>query len=157
MRKLVLLAILVALPFAALGKEAVPAAKDPVLEQRLMSLAENLRCLVCQNQTLADSQSGLADDLRREIRGMMEKGMSDRQIVDFLVQRYGDFVRYKPPVKRTTALLWYGPGLALIAGLIFLIRVVRRRSARREPAALSDAERAQLNTLMTQDSSGGSS
>ncbi|MBI4693453.1 MAG: cytochrome c-type biogenesis protein CcmH [Gammaproteobacteria bacterium] len=123
---------------------------DP-FEARMRMLGEELRCLVCQNQTLADSQSGLAEDMRREMRTMMSKGMTDREIVDFLVQRYGDFVRYRPPVKATTAVLWYGPALALLAGLFFLWRRIARRAAAVDAAAadLSAEERAQLQSLMT--------
>ena len=90
---------------AGWAREAVPLAEDPALEARLVELASELRCLVCQNQTLADSDSGLAQDLRREIREMMKQGLDDDQIVDFLVKRYGDFVRYRPVLRRTTFLL----------------------------------------------------
>ena len=130
--------------------EVLAAAADPY-EERMRTLGEELRCLVCQNQTLADSQSGLADDMRREMHTMMAKGMTDREIVDFLVQRYGDFVRYRPPVKATTAVLWYGPALALLAGLFFLWRRIARRAAAVDTAApdLSAEERAQLQSLMT--------
>jgi len=127
MRKLVLLAILVALPFAALGKEAVPAAKDPVLEQRLMSLAENLRCLVCQNQTLAESHADLAIDLKNEIREKMKAGATDKDVIAYLVARYGDFVLYRPPVNPMTMLLWFGPLLIMVLGLTVLFRHLAKR------------------------------
>lgn len=137
MHKLVLVAILVALPFAAFAKEAVPAAKDPVLEQRVMALAEDLRCLVCQNQTLADSHADLAIDLKNEIRERMKAGATDRDVIDYLVARYGDFVLYRPPVNPMTMLLWFGPLLILVLGLTVLFRYVARR---RRPAAEELAE-----------------
>jgi cytochrome c-type biogenesis protein CcmH len=109
------------------AKEAAPAAADPVLEQRMMSLAEELRCLVCQNQSLADSNAPLAEDLRDQIREQMRKGSSDRQVIDYLVARYGDFVRYRPPLKARTILLWFGPFLLLVLGIVLLLRSIRRR------------------------------
>lgn len=110
-------------------KEAAIAA-DPVAEKRLQALSTELRCLVCQNQTIADSNAELAVDLRREIRGMISNGKSDSEIIDFMVARYGDFVLYRPPLKGTTAVLWGGPLLLLIVGLIALQRYLRQRSRR---------------------------
>jgi cytochrome c-type biogenesis protein CcmH len=121
---LALAALLVA-PAAA--KEAAPAAADPVLEKRVMALAEELRCLVCQNQTLAESNAPLAEDLRNQLRERMREGKSDREVVDFLVERYGDFVLYRPPLKATTVLLWFGPLLLLAVGFAVLLRRVQRR------------------------------
>jgi cytochrome c-type biogenesis protein CcmH len=112
--------------FAA-AKEAAPAADNPVLEQRLMNLSSELRCLVCQNQTIADSNADLAVDLRKEIREKMQSGMSDDEIRDFMVSRYGDFVLYQPPFKPTTFMLWVGPFLLLALGLVVLYINVRRR------------------------------
>ncbi|MFY9510001.1 MAG: cytochrome c-type biogenesis protein [Rubrivivax sp.] len=125
-----LLALLLALllPWAALANEARPAADDPVVEARMLRITAELRCLVCQNQTVADSHSGLADDLRRQVREMINKGSSDQQIIDFMTARYGDFVLYRPPVKTTTALLWYGPAALLALGLAALVLVLRRRN-----------------------------
>jgi cytochrome c-type biogenesis protein CcmH len=128
---LILAALLVA-PAAA--KEAAPAAADPALEKRVMTLAEELRCLVCQNQTLAESNAPLAEDLRNQLREKMREGKSDREVVDFLVERYGDFVLYRPPLKGTTLLLWFGPLLLLATGLAVLLRRVQRRRK------LADAE-----------------
>ena len=99
------------LSFGAVAKEAAPAAADPVLEARVQRVTAELRCLVCQNQTIADSHSGLADDLRREVREQLQRGASDEQVVQFMTDRYGDFVRYRPAFKATTALLWAGPAL----------------------------------------------
>jgi cytochrome c-type biogenesis protein CcmH len=110
----------------AIAKEAQPA-EDPQIEQRMKNLTQQLRCLVCQNETLADSQAELAEDLRREIRAQMKAGKTDQEILAYLTQRYGDFVLYKPPVKSTTYLLWFGPFVLLILGVLFLYQYVRRR------------------------------
>jgi cytochrome c-type biogenesis protein CcmH len=107
--------------------EAAPAAADPALELQVMRVAGELRCLVCQNQTIADSHADLAVDLRRQIREMLGAGKSEREILDFMTERYGDFVLYNPPFKATTALLWVGPGLLLLAGVVTLVVVLRRR------------------------------
>lgn len=112
----------------ASAKEAAPAANDPVLEARMLKLTAELRCLVCQNQTIADSHADLAVDLRNQVREMLRRGDTDRQILDYMTARYGDFVLYRPPVKTTTAILWFGPGLLLVAGLATLVLVLRRRS-----------------------------
>ena len=105
-------------------------AADPVAEKRLQHLSEELRCLVCQNQTIADSNAELAQDLRREIRGMIKDGKSDKEIIDFMVVRYGDFVLYRPPVKGITLLLWGGPVALMLLGIFALIRYLRRRATR---------------------------
>ena len=123
-----LVALLLALPLLGVAKEAAPAAADPVLEARLLRIAAELRCLVCQNQTIADSHADLAQDLRRQVREMLARGDTDQQILDYMTARYGDFVLYRPPVKSTTALLWYGPAVLLIGGLVALVLVLRRRS-----------------------------
>ena len=105
-------------------------AADPVAEKRLQHLSEELRCLVCQNQTIADSNAELAQDLRREIRGMIKDGKSDKEIIDFMVVRYGDFVLYRPPVKGITLLLWGGPVALMLLGIFALVRYLRRRATR---------------------------
>ena len=120
-----LLLVFLSAPIAA--KEAAPAAADPVLEKRVMALAEELRCLVCQNQTLAESNAPLAEDLRNQVREKMRQGKSDAEVVGFLVERYGDFVLYRPPLKASTILLWFGPLLLLAVGFAVLLRRVRRR------------------------------
>ena len=102
---------------------------DPAIESRLKALSQELRCLVCQNQTLADSSAPLAEDLRREIRELIAKGMTDEEITAYLVARYGDFVRYRPPLKSQTAILWAGPMLLLFAGFGMLLITLRRRNA----------------------------
>lgn len=111
------------------AKEAQPLAADPLAEKRLQAISSELRCLVCQNQTIADSDAALAHDFRREIRHMIQDGRSDGEIMDFMVARYGDFVRYRPPLKGVTILLWLGPALLLLIGLVSLVRYLRRRNA----------------------------
>ena len=118
-------------PTPATAKDAVPVAADPVLEARVMAMAVELRCLVCQNQTIADSHADLAVDLRNQIRDMIRRGQSDDQIRSYMTERYGDFVLYKPPLKATTVLLWAGPALLFagaLAGLFFALRK-RQRAA----------------------------
>jgi cytochrome c-type biogenesis protein CcmH len=111
----------------AVAQEARPMADDPVLEERLMNLSRELRCLVCQNETLADSRADLAVDLRNEIREQMKAGKTDQEIIAFLTARYGDFVLYRPPVKATTYFLWFGPFLLLLGGLFLLFRYLKQR------------------------------
>ncbi|HSJ79640.1 MAG TPA: cytochrome c-type biogenesis protein [Thiobacillus sp.] len=136
-----LMAMLLAICLPALAgegasKAALPNADDPVIEQRLVKLAEDLRCLVCQNESLAGSHAALAEDLRREIRTLMRAGKSDREVVDYLTERYGDFVLYRPPFKPVTWLLWLGPVLFLgIGGGAWVMTLRRRRDA---PAAPVD-------------------
>ena len=126
MARLLLLLMLVCA--GAMAKEAAPVAADPVLEARVTAITAELRCLVCQNQTIADSNSGLADDLRNQVREQLRKGASDAQVLQFMTDRYGDFVLYRPPFKASTALLWIGPTALLVIGLGALVLVLRRRS-----------------------------
>ena len=120
--------LLAMLSLAAFAKDAPSAATDPVVEARMLRITGELRCLVCQNQTIADSHAGLAEDLREEVRIMLRKGESDEQIVKYMTDRYGDFVLYRPPVKATTMLLWFGPAVLLLGGTAALVIVLRRRS-----------------------------
>ena len=126
-RRLILVLVLM-LPVFVAAKDAAPAAADPVLEARMLRIAAELRCLVCQNQTIADSHADLAQDLRRQVREMLLRGDSDQQIIDYMTARYGDFVLYRPPLKASTALLWFGPALLLLGGFAALVIVLRRRS-----------------------------
>jgi cytochrome c-type biogenesis protein CcmH len=112
----------------AKAKEAAPEAADPALEARMTRITSELRCLVCQNQTIADSNAGLAVDLRRETRELLRQGKSDAEIVAYMTARYGDFVLYRPPLKATTALLWFGPAAMLALGATGLLLVLRRRT-----------------------------
>jgi len=125
--KLLLLALLLAATAQVGAKEAEAVATNPALEARMMVLAAELRCLVCQNQTIADSHASLAVDLRQQIREMLDKGMSEDQIRTYMTDRYGDFVLYKPPFKPTTALLWAGPPVLLAVALAALFIMLRRR------------------------------
>jgi len=112
----------------AWANEAAPAVEDPALEARMTAIASELRCLVCQNQTIADSHADLAVDLRRQVREMLQAGQTDQQITDYMTARYGDFVLYRPPFKAMTALLWFGPAAMVLIGLGTLFVVLRRRS-----------------------------
>jgi cytochrome c-type biogenesis protein CcmH len=144
--KLLLAFVLSLFALAAHAAEAVPLASDEVVEQRLIGIAEELRCLVCQNESLAGSRAELAMDLRREIRGMIKAGKSDPEILDFLVSRYGDFVRYRPPFKPSTWLLWGSPFLLMAIGIGGLTWFVRRRP--RDDTPLSPAEQAKAASLL---------
>ena len=113
---------------SAFANDAAPAADDPALEARMSRIASELRCLVCQNQTIADSNADLAQDLRRQVREMLRRGDDDAKIISYMTDRYGDFVLYRPPVKATTLLLWFGPALMLLLGFGALAFVMRRRA-----------------------------
>ena len=140
--------VLCLLPGVVFAQEARPLGENPAVEARLKQLAVELRCLVCQNQTLADSNAPLAEDLRREVREMIAKNMTDDQIVDFLVTRYGDFVRYRPPFKVTTLLLWVGPFLLLAAGATVLTVSLHRRAQKTEERTLSQEDQARVAQLL---------
>ena len=141
-----LLLLSMAAPVAA--QQARPMADDPVLEERLMNLSRELRCLVCQNETLADSRADLAVDLRNEIREQMKAGKTDQEIIAFLTARYGDFVLYRPPVKATTYLLWFGPFVLLLGGLFLLFRYLKQRRQLITEKPLSAAQRRDVEALL---------
>ena len=143
-----LLFCVVACASTAWAKEAAPVAADPVLERRTTRLAEELRCLVCQNQSLADSHAPLALDLKEQIREQVKAGRTDEQVVGFMVERYGDFVLYRPPFKATTAFLWAGPFLILLAAVAGLFWNLRRRRSVSAGLELSDEERARAAALL---------
>lgn len=128
MKRILFAIALSLLALCATAKEAVPLAEDPVVEQRLIAISEDMRCLVCQNESLAASRSDLAQDLRRELRELIRQGKSDEEIKTFMVTRYGDFVLYKPPVKPTTWLLWIGPFVLMIGAIVGFFMFVRRRA-----------------------------
>jgi cytochrome c-type biogenesis protein CcmH len=140
-----LLALLLAL---LAGHAAAQGAPDPATQARLKDLSEKLRCLVCQNQSLADSNADLAVDLRREIEAQVKSGRSDAQIVEFMVQRYGDFVLYQPPLKASTLLLWLGPFLLLAAAATFLIVALRRRRPARDDPELDATQRQLVDRVL---------
>jgi len=146
LRSLAFLILAATAPWA-LAKEAAPAAADPALEQRVMALSAELRCLVCQNQTIADSSAPLAEDLRNQVREKMRQGVSDSEILGYMVARYGDFVLYRPPLKLTTVLLWFGPLLLLVGGFLVLVRrVLRRRPA--QDLEINDSQRKRAAELL---------
>jgi cytochrome c-type biogenesis protein CcmH len=147
-RRLVVAALLAAAPLLACAKDAAPTEQDPVAARRAVQLSEQLRCLVCQNQSIAESNADLAVDLRRQINEQIAAGRTDGEIVDFMVQRYGDFVLYRPPFKAATLLLWLGPALLLLAGLWALARVLRSRNRAVDERPLSDEERARAARLL---------
>jgi len=128
--------------------EASPMAEDPVVEARLVHISSELRCLVCQNESLSSSRAELADDLRREVRDLIRANKSDQEIKDFLVSRYGDFVLYRPEVKPLTWVLWFGPFVVLLVAAIFLLAYLRQRRLVVQPEALSDADRARVEQLL---------
>lgn len=133
----------------ATAQEARPLGENPRVEARLKALAVELRCLVCQNQTLADSNAPLAEDLRREVREMIAKNMSDQDIINFLVERYGDFVLYRPPLRATTTVLWIGPFLLLAVAGTVLIMALRRRKKTLPDVVVSDADRERVVQLLS--------
>lgn len=140
-------ALLFAVAGAAFAQSSEVARPDPVVEERLKGLAAELRCLVCQNQTIADSNAPLAVDLRNQIRSQVAQGRSDDQIRAYMVDRYGDFVLYNPPVRATTMLLWAGPFVLIALGIGIFVRVIRRRA----PAAASpvgEARRGEIEALL---------
>ncbi|MFA5826351.1 MAG: cytochrome c-type biogenesis protein [Gallionellaceae bacterium] len=139
--KRLLVLLLCLMPVFAHAGEAKDMAADPVLEKRMIGLAEKLRCLVCQNESLASSHAELAEDLRREVREQMSKGNSDQEIIDYLVSKYGDFVLYEPPVKSYTLLLWFGPfALLLIAGGVLFMQLRKRRQSVPEVTLSAEAQ-----------------
>ena len=138
--------------FTLMAKEAQPSAADPVLEERVMKLSRELRCLVCQNETLADSRADLAEDLRTQIREQMKAGKNDKEIINYLTTRYGKFILYNPPVDPTTYLLWFGPFVLLLAGLLLLFRYVKQRSRLIIDSPLSAEERRQAEALLASES-----
>lgn len=143
--------MIIALALGAVGtqaKEAAPLAADELVEKRMVAISDELRCLVCQNESLSGSHAELANDLRREIRTLIKDGKSDGEIMDFMVSRYGDFVRYRPPLKGTTLLLWFGPAALLLLGLFVLIRYLRRRNATISDAPLDPEEQRQADALL---------
>lgn len=132
----------------AFAKEAEPMAADPELEKVVNEISAELRCLVCQNQTIADSHAELAVDLKNQVREMVKQGKTRDDVVDYMVQRYGDFVRYRPPVKPTTYLLWVGPFLLLAGGLIILVVNLRKRKELVTEAPLSQEEYQKLESIL---------
>ena len=153
MRNFILFALIGIVTLGTLGtggaRAAEPLVTESALEKRVTALSQDLRCLVCQNQTIADSHAPLAIDLKNQIREKIGQGMSNDQIIDYMVQRYGDFVLYRPPVKAATLALWFGPAAILLLGLVMLFRhLARRRTEQPADAPLSDAEHKRAQALL---------
>lgn len=132
------------------AREAEPVVADPALESRVLKLSEKLRCLVCQNQSIAESNADLALDLRDQVREQLGAGKSEDDVVDYMVARYGDFVLYEPPVKLSTVLLWAGPATLAVLGIVLLMRRLVRRN-RTEAVHLDEAQRARAQALLKGD------
>jgi cytochrome c-type biogenesis protein CcmH len=147
---LLLLGLTASLAVAQVRRER-PVIDDPALEQRLTRLSQELRCLVCQNETLADSRADLAEDLRDEIREQMKAGKSDKEIISFLTARYGQFILYKPQVTPTTYLLWFGPFVLLLAGLAVLFRYIKQRRELIPENPLTSEERRRAEEMLRTD------
>ena len=148
MFKHLFVALFMCVSLNAQAKVAPNTSADPALEARMMVIAEELRCLVCQNETIAASHADLAIDLKNQIRLKLTQGQSQKQILDFMVERYGDFVLYRPPLKTTTVFLWLGPFILLAIAVLMLVLNVRRRRRSAQPAALSDADIAKARELL---------
>ncbi len=146
---MLILSIIISLPLNVVAVEPSEILQNPQLEIRARNLSQNIRCLVCQNQSIDDSNASLARDLRKIVREQLVSGASDDEIYNFLIERYGDFVLLRPPVKATTYILWYGPLFIFFAGLVlsalFLIR--RKRILPEEP--LSHSEKEELSRLIS--------
>lgn len=149
-----LFVLLMVVSLGTAAKEAELLAEDPELEHRANELAKELRCLVCQNQTIADSHAGLALDLKQQVREMLAAGKSDEEIIDYMVTRYGDFVLYRPPMKPTTILLWTGPALLLLGGGLILFVSMRQRRRQVVQEELTEEQVSRAEALLKQDEEG---
>ena len=147
---IIFLLVLIA-PTIVWAKEAVPVAENLEVEKRMLKLTENLRCLVCQNETIADSRADFSNDIRREIREQIKANKSDQEIIQFMVDRYGDFVLYDPPMKPTTLLLWFGPVALFLVGFGALVMYLRRRREQIEDVPLSEAQLKKAEALLKEN------
>ncbi|SEQ15844.1 cytochrome c-type biogenesis protein [Nitrosomonas ureae] len=150
------LMLLLVSPLNVWAKEAIPVAEDPEIEKRMLALTVDLRCLVCQNESIADSRAEFSNDIRREIREQIKANKTDKEIVQFLVDRYGDFVLYNPPMKPTTILLWFGPVILFVIGSGSLVFYLRRRRLQIEDVALSPEQLNEAEALLNEDKKGKS-
>lgn len=141
-------------PSVGWSKEAIPVAEDPIIEKRMLTLTMDLRCLVCQNESIADSRADFSNDIRREIREQIKANKTDQEIVQFLVDRYGDFVLYNPPMKPTTILLWFGPVILFLIGLGSLIVYLRRRRVQIQDVSLSQVQLERAEALLNENKKG---
>ncbi len=151
MKRALLGLVLLTLSSASLAKEAPPIAQDPAVEARLLKVGKELRCLVCQNETLVDSHADLAQDLRREVRELIRQGKTDEEIKSYLTQRYGDFVLYRPRVTTVTWLLWFGPFLLLAGAALGVGLFIRRRRRALDETPLTAEESARIKSLLPND------
>jgi len=142
--------VVILLPSLAWSKEALPVAENLEVEKRMQAITMDLRCLVCQNESIADSRADFSNDMRREIRQKIKENKSDEEIIQFLVDRYGDFVLYNPPMKPTTILLWFGPVLLFVIGFISLLTFLKRRREQIEETSLSEAEQRKIEELLNE-------
>jgi cytochrome c-type biogenesis protein CcmH len=152
MRKLSCVLVLALLSGTPGAREAAPVAADPVLEREVVTIASELRCLVCQNQSIAESNAPLAVDLRNQVREQLQAGRTRDEIRAYMVERYGNFVLYRPPVNAATLLLWLGPLLLMAAGFLVLYRRIARRTVETRP--LSEAERERAAKLLAESDAG---
>lgn len=154
MKRLIVAVFVFLLPLSVLAKEAANMAADPVLEARVNALSAELRCLVCQNQTVADSHAELAVDLKNQVREMMAAGKSDKEIIDYMVQRYGDFVLFRPPVKDTTFFLWFGPLMLFLVGLVLLVFNLQRRKRHAGDDGITSDQHRKVEELLKRQEAG---
>ena len=147
----ILIFLIFIIPSLAWSKEAIPVAEDPEVEKRMLALTMDLRCLVCQNESIADSRADFSNDIRREIREQIKANKSDQEIIQFLVDRYGDFVLYNPPIKPTTIFLWFGPVALFIIGFGALIVYLKRRRQQIEEVPLSEAQLKKAEALLNEN------
>ncbi|MBA3756221.1 MAG: cytochrome c-type biogenesis protein CcmH [Nitrosomonas sp.] len=148
---IILFFLLLIVSSAGWSKEAIPVAEDPEVEKRMLALTMDLRCLVCQNESIADSRADFSNDIRREIREQIKANKTDHEIVQFLVDRYGDFVLYNPPLKPTTIFLWFGPIVLFIIGFGSLIVYLRRRREQIEEVSLSEVQLKKAEALLNEN------
>ena len=146
--KIIIAVLLMVVAQISFAKEAVPTAEDPELEKLVNEISAELRCLVCQNQTIADSHAALAVDLKNQVRDMVRQGKTRDDVVDYMVERYGDFVRYRPPVKPETYLLWVGPFLLLAGGILLLVVNLKKRKTMVVDTPLSEEEHQKLDSIL---------
>jgi cytochrome c-type biogenesis protein CcmH len=148
------LLLLLLIPLTGWSKEAIPVAEDPEIEKRMLALTMDLRCLVCQNEPISDSRAEFSNDIRREIREQIKANKTDEEIIQFLVDRYGDFILYNPPVKSTTVMLWFGPAILFVIALGALIVHLKRRRVQIEDISLSKEQLEAAEALLDEEKKG---
>lgn len=146
-----LIVLLLLNPITGFAKEAVPVAEDPEVEKRMLALTMDLRCLVCQNEPISDSRAEFSNDIRREIRAQIKANKTDEEIIQFLVDRYGDFILYNPPIKPTTLFLWFGPAALFLIAIGGLIVYLKRRRTQVEEVVLSQEQVEQAEALLSEE------